>query len=131
MKTILLGLAALIIFASAYTKKELEKGRACSRLALDFLSNGYENVWNVKKLSPDLDHEKIAEKLTSEVFEQCLTTITPEEVQKIKISMGKYSFRDYAHLFSLNPEKYKTEEDLAVSEEIKKFRKRLIKVEFT
>ena len=88
-------------------------------------------MWNVKKLSPDLHHAKIAEKLTSEVFEQCLTTMTPEEVEKIKFSKSKYSFRDYIHLFSLNPEKYKTEEDLAVSEETKKFRRRLLKVKFT
>lgn len=131
MKTILLTLAALMIFASAYTKKELEKGRACSRLALDFLSNGYENVWNIKKLRPDLDHEKIAEKLTSDVFEQCLNNISSEEAYQIKISMGKYSYKDYSHLFSIEPEKYKTEEDLSVSEEIKKFRRRVMKVEFT
>jgi hypothetical protein len=120
-----------MIFASAYTKKELEKGRACSRLALDFLSNGYVNVWNVKKLSPDLDHEKIAEKLTSDVFEQCFSNITPEEVHRIKTSIGKYSYKDYLHLFSFEPEKYKTEEDLTVSEEIKKLRKLVMKVDYT
>lgn len=131
MRTTVLSLFALIFTVESYTKLDIVKGRACTRIAFDFMSHGYEEILNISKLSSELSHDKVREKVISDLFDQCVKNISKEEIDIIKYSMGKYSYKNYSHLYNLDPENYKTEQDLVISDEHRKFRKLISKVNNT
>jgi hypothetical protein len=77
--------------------------------------------------TPELDNAKLQEKMRADMFDYCRAHITDKEADAIKTSLGAYD--DYKHLVPLEPDRYKTPEDLVMSKEHTKMHNLVLRTE--
>lgn len=78
---------------------------------------------------PELDNTKLQDKMRTDMFDYCRTHISDEETDAIKKSLGDYKFDDYSHLLPIEPDRYKTPEDLIIDKEHYKMRNLVLRSE--
>jgi len=118
-----------LVLVTGFTRKQLEAGKACTRLVGDLVTNNYDLVKQEAQKQPSLDSKNLENKLLSDVIDFCVERISEDQVTQVKESRGNYSWEQYKSLLVLDSSKYTSEEDLVVSENHKQLRKALLQAE--
>ena len=114
----------LLLFLADIVKSDLDLELVCLIFSMGTTRERVDEVNDYLLVNSHLSKQDLSEKLTDDGYSLCISRITIEEAYQIGLRRIK-DFKHFSHLIYIELDKYKTKEDLILSETYKVTRKQL------